>query len=107
MDQMMQMALHPAMNQANSVLTGAIGAGGSSGLSQASMINPAVYAQKEAVFRQDMWGSIVVRYERAENGWIVSIARAEGELTKRYVASTLDEAHKQVSAHIAAERLDR
>ena len=105
MDQMMQMALHPAMNQASGMLTSVIGAGGASGLSQASIAN-SVYRQ-EAMYSPHTMSTIITRYEKAENGWIVSVARHEGEAFKRYIAATLEEAHKQVSAYIAAERLDR
>lgn len=51
--------------------------------------------------------TLIVRYEKAENGWIVQVAQHEGERFKRYVAATLEDAHKQVSAYIAAERLER
>lgn len=104
MDQMMEMAMHPAMNQASGVLTGAIG------LSQASILNSNVFpTQKisESVYRPDTLSTVITRYEKAENGWVVYVAQHEGERFKRYIAATLEEAHKQVSAYIAAERLDR
>lgn len=51
--------------------------------------------------------TLIVRYEKVENGWVVQVAQHEGERYKRYIANTLEDAHKQVSAYIAAERLER
>lgn len=55
----------------------------------------------------DRYQTLIVRYEQVENGWLVSIAKHEGEHFKRYIAETLNDAHKHVSAYIAAERLER
>ncbi len=70
----------------------------------------AVGSQKvftHSVHMADRYQTLIVRYEQVENGWLVSIAKHEGENFKRYISESLEDAHKQVSAYIAAERLER
>jgi len=80
-------------------LYGGGGGAGNNGIATAAY-------QQERTFTRD-GTTIIVRYEKVENGWVVQIAQHEGDRVKRYIAETLDDAHKQVSAYIVAERLER
>lgn len=105
MDQMNMAITHSMMNAG---MQGALSSAtiGQGILSTAAQQAPPWVRKEETLYAANGL-TIITRYEKAENGWIVMVAQHEGERYKRYIATTLEDAHKLVSAYIAAERLER
>lgn len=91
----------------SNVLSGIGAGGGGVGIANAASIaNAAVYPSEQRAYARETT-TLIARYEKCENGWIVQVAQHEGDRYKRFIAETLEDAHKQVSAYIVAERLER